>query len=402
MATHTLASFKPLAVQLVLSASIPPPSSGKLRPPGAPLESEQLRALLQHLADPAFTSEPAHHATIGSVLTALRLTATDIQPTTLAMAQHEFLARATPLALPPPGTDAYVDLVGTGGDGKETFNVSTTASVVAAGVDGMRVCKHGGRASSSSSGSSDLLTALGVPLMNVDAAKMSRVLASSPLAFLFAPHFHAAFAPLAPLRSSLGFPTLFNILGPLVNPARPARGVYGVHSSGLGAPYADALRLGGTKSAWVVCGQEGLDEISPAGPTDVWEVSEAGVTHRVVSPSDFGLPTHPLEAVRSGTAQQNAAVVFFLLTQAAQVPAEPLVEPVQTEAGAAAGLEPIPAGTDLRALFDYTLLQASALLHVAGRGELRACVELARDSLMSGRAQGALEALRTAMLRVAA
>ena len=265
MATHTLASFKPLAVQLVLSASIPPPSSGKLRPPGAPLESEQLRALLQHLADPAFTSEPAHHATIGSVLTALRLTATDIQPTTLAMAQHEFLARATPLALPPPGTDAYVDLVGTGGDGKDTFNVSTTASVVAAGVDGMRVCKHGGRASSSSSGSSDLLTALGVPLMNVDAAKMSRVLASSPLAFLFAPHFHAAFAPLAPLRSSLGFPTLFNILGPLVNPARPARGVYGVHSSGLGAPYADALRLGGTKSAWVVCGQEGLDEISPAG-----------------------------------------------------------------------------------------------------------------------------------------
>ncbi|WFD35700.1 anthranilate phosphoribosyltransferase [Malassezia cuniculi] len=400
---HTLATFKPLVAQLALSAQLPPPRSGTLRPAGPPLNNDQLRTLLQHLADAEFTGNPVHHAAIGAALTALRVTATDMQPDTLAIAQEEFISRATLLELPPvqpqtAGYAGYVDMVGTGGDGKDTFNVSTTASIIAGGVPGMHVCKHGGKASSSSSGSAELLMSLGVPLLEVEPLKLRSVLEKSPFTFLFAPRFHSALAPLAPLRASLGFPTLFNILGPLVNPARPGRGIYGVHSSGLGETYAQALQLTGVERAWVVCGVEGLDEISPAGPTDVWEIADGKITHRQVSPADFGLPTHPLEDVRCGSSAQNAAVVVKMLTEPSAMRDEHLAAPMPVEADdSGAKLEPIPQGVNLGAIYDYTLLQAAALLAIAGHGDLRECTRLARETVENGNAKVSLDTLRQAM-----
>ncbi|WFD02485.1 anthranilate phosphoribosyltransferase [Malassezia obtusa] len=405
---HTPSTFKPLLAQLVLSISVPTPPSGKFRDPASPLSDEQLEQLLAHLTDAEFTGDPNNRAAIGSALTALRIAGLDTAPKTLAFMRQELLKLATPITLPPARPSAassyggFVDMVGTGGDGKDTFNVSTTASFVAAGVDGMRVCKHGGRASSSTSGSAELLIALGIPLLDVAPSSMSVLLEELNCTFLFAPKFHSAMAPLAPIRSSLGFPSLFNILGPLINPARPARGVYGVHSSGLGETYADALRLAGMERVWVVCGQEGLDEISPAGPTDVWEVEKNTVTHRVIAPSDFGLPTHPLEDVRCGTAAQNASVVVRLFTDPTPPEDAPLAEPLHVAPDAPSSrLEPIPAGVNLGAIYDYTLIQAASVLYIAGfgGGDLAQCTQLARESIRSGQARESLHALREAMLQ---
>lgn len=402
---HTSATFKPLVAQLALSAQLPPPRSGTLQPAGNSLDKEQLRSLLQHLADSEFTGNPVHHAAIGAALTALRVTATDMQPDTLAMAQEEFISRATLLDLPDVkatgGYAGYVDVVGTGGDGKDTFNVSTTAAIVAGGVAGMHVCKHGGKASSSSSGSAELLMSLGIPLLAVEPEKLGSVLEKSPFTFLFAPRFHSALAPLAPLRASLGFPTLFNILGPLVNPARPRRGIYGVHSSGLGETYAQALLLTGIERGWVVCGVEGLDEISPAGPTDVWEIDGGKVTHRQVSPEDFGLPKHPLEDVRCGNSAENAAVVVKMITDPSGMRDEHLAAPMRVDADDnETVLEPIPAGVNLGAIYDYTLLQAAAILAIAGYGDLRECTRIARQTIESGNAKSSLDTLRNAMRSV--
>lgn len=404
---HTLATFKPVLKQLVLSISPPSPPSGSLRPAGPKLTDEELETLLAHLADVEFTKDAQNSAAIGAALTALRVTGLDMAPRTLTFMRETLLKLAAPMLLPPARPSAassyggFVDMVGTGGDGKDTFNVSTTASFVAAGVDGMRVCKHGGRASSSTSGSAELLIALGVPLMDVAPADMAPLLESLACTFLFAPKFHSAMAPLAPIRASLGFPTLFNILGPLINPARPARGVYGVHSSGLGETYANALRLAGMEHVWVVCGQEGLDEISPSGPTDVWEVRDNRVEYKVVSPADFGLPTHPLEDVRCGTAAQNASVVVRFFTDATPPVDEKLQEPLIVEPDSpATRLEPIPEGVNLGAIYDYTLIQAASVLYVAGfgNGDLKQCTELARESIRSGHAEQSLKALREAML----
>jgi len=377
-----------------------------MRPPAAPLTQAQLEALLLHLTDVEFTSNAAHHAQIGAALTALRLSGLDREPSTLVFMRDRFLAQVAPIAMPElpasPHIDycGWVDIVGTGGDGQDTFNVSTTASFVAAGVEGMHVCKHGGKASSSSSGSAELLFSLGLPLLDVPAAEAATLLAQSPCTFFLAPLFHRAMMPLAPIRSALGFPTLFNILGPLMNPARPQRGVYGVHSSGLGPVYAETLQRAGMEHFWVVCGQEGLDEVSPAGPTDVWEVRKGVIEHRVVRPEDFGLPQHALEEVRSGTAAQNAAVVLELFTMGEEPAPGPLAEARRVAtAPPSSKLEEIPAGTNLRALWDYTLLQAAALLYVAGQGggDFQACTALARQSLLTGRALHALHHLRTLM-----
>ncbi|WFD21496.1 anthranilate phosphoribosyltransferase [Malassezia equina] len=403
---HSLATFKPLVSQLVQSLAVPPPPSGKMRSPAALLTQDQLEALLLHLTDVDFTSNPAHFAQIGAALTALRMSGLDREPSTLVFMRHSFLEQVAPIALPElpasPHTDyrGWVDIVGTGGDGQDTFNVSTTASFVAAGVEGMHVCKHGGKASSSSSGSAELLFSLGLPLLDVPATQAATLLGQSACTFFLAPLFHRAMMPLAPIRSALGFPTLFNILGPLMNPARPQRGVYGVHSSGLGPVYAETLQRAGMEHFWVVCGQEGLDEISPAGPTDVWELRNGVIEHRIVTPEDFGLPLHPLEEVRSGTAAQNAAVVLELFTLGKEPAPGPLTE-ARTVSAAVPGthVAEIPAGTYLRALWDYTLLQAAALLYVAGHGggDPCRCTALARESLIGGGAMRALTHLRTLM-----
>ncbi|WFD29722.1 anthranilate phosphoribosyltransferase [Malassezia sp. CBS 17886] len=404
--SHSSTAFRRLHAKLVMSMAVPPPLTGTLQAPGPVLTDDEVYAILGHFTDVAFTSDAANSAALGSTLVALRLSGLDRRADVLSFLRQRFLALVHPLALPEVPRCAasdyagFVDIVGTGGDGKDTFNVSTTASLVAAGVPGMHVCKHGSRASSSTSGSAELLIALGVPLTKVPPAAVAGVLAKVPCTFLLASQFHKAMAPLAPIRASLGVPTLFNILGPLMNPACPARGVFGVHSSGIGELYADALRLAGCEYVWVVCGREGLDEISPAGPTDVWELRNDQVTHRVVAPADFGLPTHRLEDVRCGTSTQNASVVVKLFTSGEPPADAPLRAPL-TVAGDCpqASLEPIPAGTNLGALFDYTLIQAAAALCVGGfgGGDLKKCTELARASLLGGGAHATLQALRDAM-----
>ena len=129
--------------------------------------------------------------------------------------------------------------------------------------------QHGNRAATSSSGSADILMSLGCPVTTLAPSTISTVAASSPFLFLFAPNYHPAMVRVAPVRKAIAFPTVFNALGPLINPARPSAMIVGVHSKHLGPIFAEALRLTGVKRAWVVCGAEGLDEISPAGPTHV-------------------------------------------------------------------------------------------------------------------------------------
>lgn len=186
-----------------------------------------------------------------------------------------------------------MDIVGTGGDGWDTFNVSTTAAVVAAGT-GVRVAKvreatrtglkmkHGSKAVTSSSGSADLLLSLDCRL-SFPVDQLSSFLPASPFLFLFAPHYHPSLAHIAPIRRSLNFRTIFNVLGPLINPARPQRMVLGVANLNLGDTFAEVLRLLEVERALVVCGEEGLDEISPAGDTFVRLLSRSQALRKLTS-----------------------------------------------------------------------------------------------------------------------
>lgn len=261
--------------------------------------------------------------------------------------------------------------------------------------------QHGARASSSSSGSADLLAALGVPLANLTPSTLPKILPRSPFTFLFAQLYHPTLAPLAPIRRSLGFPTIFNVLGPLMNPARPKRSVMGVHSWGLGQTFAQALQDGKCELAWVVCGREGLDEVSPEGETDVWELRDGQIKHFVISPASFGLPAHPLAHVKSGTAAENSCVARYLFNPATYIqpiPQGALPDPLHFSADGQTYT--IAAGTHLDALLDYVLLQTAALLFVAGKAPtLPQAVELARASLRLGGAAKALDHLCTEACR---
>lgn len=446
---HTLESLRPILIKLTLSCSVPIPAHASqdgsrsnnlatnvnltskfnvpniptpsVKPRGPPLNSEELTTLFDHLADAEFTANASHHAQIGACLTSLRMSGWDMSSEALTIASSLFLQKALPVhvpktlsreeveshyandgwssLLPIEGDEGYqgsLDLVGTGGDGHDTYNVSTTAAIVAAGVPGVRVCKHGARASSSSSGSADLLAALGVPLANLTPSTMPRLLPNSTFTFLFAQLFHPSMAPLAPIRRSLGFPTIFNVLGPLVNPARPKRSVMGVHSWGLGQTFAEALRESKCERGWIVCGREGLDEISPEGETDVWELRDGEIRHFVISPASFGLSAHPLAHVKSGTAAENACVARYLFepkTHSEPIPKGSLLEPLTFFSSLDGQEYTIPAGTHLDALLDYVLLQTAALLYVAGKGAtLSQAVNLARSSLTLG---GAMKSLKT-------
>ena len=411
--THTAETFRPILKALAVAAAVNPRDPTQAYDPSSStgnLTDAQLAGLLEHLADANFTSSRENHAQIGSALTCLKFTRLDVRAETFALASRIFLDRSLKVSVPPLVPELAVsgleyngtlDLVGTGGDGHDTFNVSTTAAMVAAGVPGVRVCKHGAKASSSTSGSADLLLALGIPLITLPPTQMSKVLPRSKFSFLFAQLYHPALAPLGPIRRSLGFPTIFNVLGPLINPAKPERCILGVHSYYLGNIFAEALQKQGTERAWIVCGREGLDEISPEGPTDVWELKDGKITEFSISPSDFGLASHPLAHVGSHSAAENASVVLRLFTSATQ-PAGPLASPCPLEvpegpsAPLARTLPPIPAGVRLDAVADYTILQAAALLYVGSYAPtLKDAAALARESMTGGGALRALDTFRS-------
>ncbi len=205
---------------------------------------------------------------------------------------------------------AVIDTCGTGGDGLHTFNISTAAAFVAAG-GGLKVAKHGARAVSSRSGSSDVLTALGVDV-EASAEQSRRALAQAGLCFLYAPAYHGALRQVAPVRAELGFRTIFNLLGPLLNPAGARRQVLGVYDPRLVEPLARVLGALGTERAWVVHGA-GLDEMSTTGPTHVAEWREGRMRLFTVTPEAVGLPRVDPEALRGGDPQANAAALRALL-----------------------------------------------------------------------------------------
>lgn len=313
-------------------------------------------------------------------LTALRLRGLDHQPEFIAAAALTILefSDIIPHTLVDP--KGYVDIVGTGGDGQDTFNVSTSAAIVAAGM-GLKVCKHGGKASTSKSGSGDLLKCLGLDLSVVNKDTTPEIVKTSNFCFLFAPAFHPGMAKVARIRSQLGVPTIFNILGPLLNPIPIRARILGVYSEALGESYAQAAaELAKTSTVpvktMVVFGEVGLDEISPIGNTKCWKIDADGVINKfTINPSDFGLPQHSLDDVRSGTPQENAEVLLHILRQDL-----PLYSVKSAE---------------VHPLINYILMNSAAVAVVAGLCDTwEEGVELARESISSGHAALALETLK--------
>lgn len=203
-----------------------------------------------------------------------------------------------------------IDTCGTGGDGANTFNISTATAIVLAAC-GVPVAKHGNRAVSSASGSSDVLAALGVKL-DIPREQAAACLKKIGLAFLFAPHFHPAVRHVAPVRKALGVRTLFNLLGPLTNPAGAKRQLLGVYDRALTAPIAEALKSLGATRAWVVHGADGLDELTVTGPSFISELKDGKITDRTIRPEEARLMTHDANELVGGDAATNAEAVHEL------------------------------------------------------------------------------------------
>lgn len=260
-------------------------------------EMEQaMSALLQGRAEPAQT---------GAFLMGL----SQRQPDSTELAAAATILRRHAATLhAPPGT---IDCCGTGGDNHSTYNISTAVAIVAAAC-GVRVAKHGNRASSSRSGAADVLEALGV---NLDAStdRLEHALGKLGFCFLMAPNHHKALAPIAPVRKSLGFRTIFNILGPLANPAGADHNLLGVYTADLLTPMAEVLKKLGVRRAWVVHGRDGLDEITLTGPTDIAILEDGIIRRDVLRPEDFTLPSITLSDIYGGDARENAQALQALL-----------------------------------------------------------------------------------------
>ena len=275
--------------------------------------------------------------------------------TAAAQVMREF---ATPVEV----TDKahLVDLCGTGGDGAHTFNISTTAMFVAAAA-GARVAKHGGRSVSSSTGSADVLEALGVGI-NLQPANVAQTLAETGIGFMFAPNHHGAMKHAAPVRKELGVRTLFNILGPLTNPAGAPNQLMGVFHTDLVGIMARVLQRLGSHHVLVVHGRDGLDEITLSGETLVAELKDGEVREYTITPGQFGIGEHDGSMLKAATREMSLAVLRRVL---------------DNEAGPAR---------------DIVLLNAGAALYAADVADsLADGVERAREALASGRAAETLD-----------
>lgn len=220
-------------------------------------------------------------------------------------------------ATPMPFTDAersqLVDTCGTGGDNSGTFNISTAAALVAAAA-GAKVAKHGNRAVTSTSGSADVLEVLGIPV-DLSPSAAVEAIRQHNFAFLHAPSLHSAMKIVMPVRRALGVRTVFNLLGPLANPAGASAQIMGVYSADRVAVVAEAMLLLDTRHAFVAHGSYGntqscgMDELSISGPSQIAEVRDGAITHRTITPEDFGLTRAPIEALQGGDAHTNAAIL---------------------------------------------------------------------------------------------
>ncbi|WP_404426862.1 anthranilate phosphoribosyltransferase [Thalassospira australica] len=242
---------------------------------------------------------------MGAFLMALRLRGETVDEITGAA--RVMRSKATGIIAPPNA----VDTCGTGGDGSGTYNISTGAAIVAAAC-GAIVAKHGNRAASSKSGSADVLLALGVNL-DADMALLEKALKEINLCFMMATRHHSAVRHVMPTRVEMGTRTIFNLLGPLANPAKTKRQVMGVFAREWVEPIANVLNRLGSEHAWVVYGHSGLDEISTTGPTFVAEVKNGEVTTFEINPEDYGLEIVTLDALKGGDAQTNAQAILDLL-----------------------------------------------------------------------------------------
>lgn len=296
-----------------------------------------------------------------ALLVALRMKGeTPEEITGAAMAMRE---RVTALEVE---RDGLIDTCGTGGDGQGTFNISTLAALVAAGA-GAQVAKHGNRAVSSACGSADVLSELGVDI-SLDAPRMSEVLRKTGIAFLFAPKLHPAMGAVMHIRRDLGVRTIFNLLGPLTNPAFARRQVLGVYREDLVEVLAAVLQALGGEHALVVHSKDGLDEISVSAATHVCEVRDGEMRSFDLTPEDLGVGRHALEAVKGGDAKENARIARAVL-----------------------------AGETNGARRDIVAANAGAALYVAGKAkDLRAGVEMAMESIVSGAALQKLDHLVSA------
>ena len=258
--------------------------------------------------------------------------------------------------------EGAIDIVGTGGDGKGTLNISTATAFVVAGA-GVTVAKHGNRNLSSKSGSADALTEAGIKVM-VGPEVVERALAEVGIGFMMAPMHHPAMANVGPARAELGTRTIFNILGPLTNPAGVKRQLTGAFAREMIRPMAEVLARLGSERAWIVHGGDGTDELSIAEPSFVAALEDGAVTEREVHPEEAGLPVHPFEAILGGTPAENGRAFRALM------------------AGEASAYR------------DAVLLNAAAALMIAGRAaDLHEGAGLAAESLDSGAAQAKVEGL---------
>jgi anthranilate phosphoribosyltransferase len=319
---------------------------------GKDLSRDESRAVMNTIM-----SGDATPGQIGGFLVALRLkgeTADEIAGAAEAMRAHVIPVE--------PKRQDLVDTAGTGGDGGKTFNISTAAALVAAAA-GAGVAKHGNRSVSSLCGSADVLEQLGFNLEQ-SPARIAQSIDDLGFGFMFAPTHHPAMKHAGPVRRELAARTVFNVLGPLTNPARARAQVVGVYSPSLVRPVAEALAQLGARRAFVVHGAGGIDELSPVGPSDVCEVVDGGVRERVVDPDELGIERCTVDDLAGGTPAENAAAIRRVF------------------AGERGGAR------------EAILLNAAGAIAAAGHAEdLREGLELARGAIDTGAAATRLEEL---------
>jgi anthranilate phosphoribosyltransferase len=330
---------------------------------GQPLSREEARAVMAEVLTGKCTD-----AQIAALLVALHMKGETVEE--IVGFAEAIRAAATPLSLHQnstvdvsgTGRDALVDTCGTGGDASGTFNISTATALVVAGA-GVRVAKHGNRSVTSKCGSADVMEALGVRI-NLPPARLAACLEEVGIAFLFAPAMHSAMKYVQPARRELRLRTVFNLLGPLTNPAHASAQVVGVYSVELVEKLAEALSMLGLHRAIVVHGLDGLDEITITGPTRVAEVREGSVRTYEVTPEEFGIERAPIEDISGGDAAANASIIREIL------------------------------GGKKSPKRDVVLLNAAAALVAAGRADhVAEALPLAAQSIDSGAAAGKLEAM---------
>ena len=339
----------------VTSASVDFPAALAQAQAGQPLSAADTKRLF----DAIFTGRLSEEEIIAYLATTAdrKPTVDELVGAVTSMRQHMRSLTAPANAL---------DLCGTGGDGLGTLNISTAVSFVVAAC-GVPVAKHGNRSASSRSGAADVLEALGVNI-NLDPQAAASVLTDTGLAFLFAQTYHPAMKHVGHARKQIGRRTIFNLLGPLANPARVTHQLVGVFSSDWLVPYAEALKALGSRRAWIVHGKDGLDEISISGPTQIAVLDNGTVTTGELTPEDAGLGRSPLAEITGGNAAHNARALRHLL-----------------EAGTPGAYR------------DIVLLNAGAALMVAGVAkDVKDGVAKAAQALDSGAARAKLEALITA------